>query len=39
VENLELQAHNAYEAERYFGSGRPLFVREGGLANSFWNEL
>jgi hypothetical protein len=30
VENLELRcrAHNAYEAEKYFGAGAPLFVRE-----------
>lgn len=33
VENLELRcrAHNAYESEKYFGTG-PLFVRERGSA-------
>jgi 5-methylcytosine-specific restriction endonuclease McrA len=30
VENLQLRcrAHNAYEAEKYFGAGGPLFVRK-----------
>lgn len=30
LDNLELRcrAHNAYEAERYFGRGQPLFARE-----------
>lgn len=46
VQNLELRcrAHNAYEAEEYYGRKPPLFAREerpsrGQTANSFRNEL
>jgi 5-methylcytosine-specific restriction endonuclease McrA len=41
AENLELRcrAHNMYEAERYYGRGRPLFARERGDGMSTRREL